>query len=136
MVQTPKITKKLFKEELKQALSFYVTHSYFNKALKEKIRGALIGFEKKINKKYVNQKYLEKQFQLFRKLIEVDILAHIQEEKQKTDDQARQRHSELLNILDEVLKEIRDSREERVVTGKHIADHETRLTHLEATVFA
>jgi len=72
----------------------------------------------------------------FRKSINLDLDFKIQELRNEIKTDAQKRQSEIFDKLDDFLKEIRDSREERETAGKQIADHETRIVGLEETVFA
>lgn len=59
----------------------------------------------------------------------------IQTATEDIDRKASRRHSDLLNHFDEILKEIRDNREERTTQAHHIIRNTKRIEKLEKAVF-
>jgi len=113
------VTKDFFKNEMKS----FVTKDFFKNEMR----------------KFVTKDFFKneiKRFEkIFRQSIGLDIDLKIRESEERVEEKAQKRQSQLLNKLDDFLKEVRDSREERVTAGKQLSDHEQRLEKLEDTVF-
>jgi len=111
-----------------------VTKTYFKKELKK------FATKKYLDKNFVTKDYLKKQFQeqfqIFRKSINLDIDFKIDALRDELEEKAKLRHNHVLNLLDKILKEIKDSREERIISGKQLANHEDRINNLEQTVLS
>ena len=114
------ITKIYFKKELKKELKKFATKKYLDKNF--------------VTKDYLKKQFQE-QFQVFRKLINLDIDFKIDALRDELEEKAKLRHNHVLNLLDKILKEIKDSREERITAGKQIIDHEQPIQKVEQTVF-
>ncbi len=54
--------------------------------------------------------------------------------EQKTENMIKKFTNTILNHIDAFLKEIVNNREERLIIGHQVTDHEQRLKHLEATL--
>ncbi len=64
-------------------------------------------------------------------VLEVHLKASILATEQRLSDQAKQYRDQILNTFDKYLKEVLDSRQERVFISARLTDHEERLEKLE-----
>lgn len=84
-------------------------------SLKTELKRDIKRLDTKIDTK-VNQ--LDKKIDGVEKSLRAEIRISIQESEERTDERARQYRDEILTKMDRFLKEINDSREERIVVEK------------------
>ena len=70
------------------------------------------------------------------KALRAEIKITAQETKRDLKEEMSKNTSKILNTFDRFLKEIIDSRQERVLVSKTLSDHEDRLVKIEKRVFA
>lgn len=68
-------------------------------------------------------------------ILREEIKLSAKETKEEMGEEMRQNTNKILNTFDEYLKEVVDSREERVIVAGKIYEHEARIEELENQVF-
>lgn len=65
----------------------------------------------------------------------IDLRAEMDEKFSQAEEVASKRHSELMNLFDDLAGEVKSSREERLISGNQISTNTQRIDKLEKKVF-
>ncbi len=105
--------------------------------VKDELSKKIVGGDKKLDAKIDGvEKRLDAKIDGVEKSLEAKIEITAQETRQDFKQEMSKNTSKILNTFDKFLKEILDSRQERILVSEKLSDHEDRIERVEKHVFA
>jgi hypothetical protein len=95
------------------------------------LRFELDSFENRLGKKFVTKNDLKTERQLLREVVSIDNKFNIAQAMKKFEKILSAHANKIMTMIDPVLKEIIESREDRMVISGKLSAHEQRISTLE-----